>query len=48
MKRWLVGVVLVLALIGTLAFAASQPQLANHFGYALPGPHGLPYGISFV
>jgi hypothetical protein len=25
-----------------------QPQVANHFGYALPGPRGLPYRLTYA
>jgi hypothetical protein len=37
-------IVFVLASAGIVAF---QPRMANHFGYALPGPNGLPYRIAY-
>lgn len=37
-------VVVVLAGLGVAAF---QPWTANHFGYALPGPRGLPFRIHY-
>lgn len=42
-RRWAVvlGVLSVLAL-GGLAWGATRPRVANHFGYALPGRDGLP------
>jgi hypothetical protein len=45
-RRWAValGAAVVLALVA-LGVAAFQPWTANHFGYALPGPHGLPYRV---
>ncbi|MGW4528521.1 hypothetical protein [Amycolatopsis sp. NPDC004378] len=38
----LVALAVVLLAAGGLAFL---PWTANHFGYALPGDHGLPYRI---
>jgi hypothetical protein len=42
-----VGVVLVLLVVSALLIVL-QPDLANHFGYALPGKDGLPYRIHFA
>jgi hypothetical protein len=47
--RWAIVVVLGLVVLtvagaGVIAF---QPRTANHFGYALAGPDGLPYRISY-
>ena len=35
-------------LAGVLVVVAQQPWAANHFGYALPGPHGLPFRVSYA
>lgn len=43
--RWaLMAGIIALALAG-LSVGAFQPWTANHFGYALPGPRGLPSRI---
>lgn len=44
--RWALSAIVVLALLG-LGAAAFQPWTANHFGYALPGPRGLPFRIHY-
>jgi hypothetical protein len=47
--RWAIVIVLglvVLTVAGT-GVVAFQPRTANHFGYALPGPDGLPFRISY-
>jgi hypothetical protein len=45
--RWAIaGGIVALALVG-LGVAAFQPWTANHFGYGLPGPRGLPYRIAY-
>lgn len=36
------------SLAGVLVVIAQQPWTANHFGYALPGPHGLPFRLSYA
>ncbi|GAA1958424.1 hypothetical protein GCM10009754_30890 [Amycolatopsis minnesotensis] len=33
--------------LGALAGIAFLPPLANHFGYALPGEHGLPFRVHY-
>jgi hypothetical protein len=38
----------MLVLVGLLGFVAVQPRVANALGYALPGPSGLPYRVSFA
>lgn len=46
MTRWLRGTVIVSGVLGALLALAGQPQLANHFGYALPA--GLPFRLSYA
>jgi len=44
------AVVITLAVVALAAFVfwgATQPWAANHFGYALSGPNGLPDHISY-
>jgi len=33
--------------VGVLLWISQSPQMANHFGYALPGPRGLPSRLSY-
>ena len=55
MRRWsrysarVIGALLAVGgLAGVLLLIALQPWTANHFGYALPGPRGLPYRLSYA
>ena len=44
-----IGAALItLSLVGVLVVIVQQPWTANHFGYALPGPHGLPFRLSYA
>ena len=48
--RSLRGVAIALAVVVLAAFllwGATQPATANHFGYALSGPNGLPDHITY-
>ncbi len=41
-KQVMIDAALILILLAIGVAIALQPATANHFGYALPGPHGLP------
>ena len=45
--RWALAAGLVALVLAGLSVAAFQPWTANHFGYALPGPRGLPFRIHY-
>ncbi len=40
-------VIAVPVVLGALCGAAFIPDVANHFGYALPGERGLPYQVHY-
>ncbi len=46
-RRVALGVVAVVSLAALGVVAAAQPAVANTFGYALPGTHGLPGHFSY-
>jgi hypothetical protein len=51
-KDMLVYLLFASLLVAVLAFAISAigglPEIANHFGFALPGDDGLPFRISYL
>jgi hypothetical protein len=47
-KRSRVPLAITVIVIVCALVALMQPAMANHFGYALPGPRGLPYRLTYA
>lgn len=46
-RSWVPLAIIALVMVPALA-ALLQPAMANHFGYALPGPRGQPYRLTYA
>jgi hypothetical protein len=47
-RGYILAAFALLAGAGLCCIVISQPRLANHLGYALPGAHGLPFRVHYA